>query len=205
MSATDPNPPPVESSQQRSTGAVQNRSTTSRCRQPRNITNNPTNYSGQCEDISCLLSLRSERFDKKVHFQVFMEKMANYVISNLKDGGDIQCIFHELKDPTENFLLTHKTVKPPQDEFGGIDEVDKEIYKEEVKQFVQRKINLRRNIEKSYGLIWGQYSSGLKQYVKGLESYSVNSKSFDTIWLLKELKKATAGIDDQANAHINMH
>ena len=89
MIAIDTNPSPIESSQQRPTGAVRNRSTASRRRQPRNITNNPTNYSGQCEDIGCLLALRSEQFDKKVQFQVFMEKMANHVISNLKDGGDI--------------------------------------------------------------------------------------------------------------------
>ena len=143
MSAAEANPSPVESSQQRTNDGVRNKSATSRRRQTQNITNNPTNYSGQCEDIGCLLALRSERFDKKVQFRVFMEKMGNYVISNLKDGGDIQCIFHELKDPTENFLLTHKPVKPPQDEFRGVDKVDKEIYKEEVKQFVQRKINLR--------------------------------------------------------------
>ena len=186
MSTTETNPAPVESNQQRTNNGARSRSNAPRRRQTRNITNNPTNYSGQCEDIGCILALRSERFDKKVHFQVFMEKMGNYVISNLKDGGDIQSIFHDLKDPTENFLQTHKPVKPPQDEFGGIDDVDKEIYKEEVKQFVQRKINLRRNIEKSYGLIWGQCSSGLKQYIKGLETFSVNSKIFDTIWLLKE-------------------
>ena len=41
--------------------------------------------------------------------------------------------------------------------------------------------------------------------MKGLQSYTTNAKIFDTIWLLMELKKATAGIDDPANAHINMH
>lgn len=107
-----------------------------------------------------------------------------------------------MKNPTKEFLVTNKPVKPPQDEFGGI---DKEIYKKEVKQFVQRKMNLCRNIEKSYGLIWGQCSSGLKQYMKGLQSYTTNAKIFDTTWLLKELKKATSGIYDQANAHVNMH
>ena len=81
----------------------------------------------------------------------------------------------------------NKPIKPPQDEFGGVDEVYKEIYKEEVKQFLQRKIYLRQNIEKTYGLVWGQCSSGLKQYMKGLQSYTTHAKVFDTIWLLKEL------------------
>ena len=34
-----------------------------------------------------------------------------------------------------------------------IDDVDVEIYKEEIKQFVQRKMNLQRNMEKTYGLV----------------------------------------------------
>ena len=60
----------------------------------------------------------------------------------------------DLIDPTTEFQTKNKPVKPEsgQDEDNS-DEVDQEIYKEEVKQFVQRKMNLRRNLEKSYGLI----------------------------------------------------
>ena len=50
-----------------------------------------------------------------------------------------------------NFLYLPENDKSDENH----DEVDMIIKKEEMKQFVQRKMNLRRNLEKSYGLIWG--------------------------------------------------
>ena len=161
MSSSEP-PPTTDPGTVLNPNSSSRRGGGARRRQQRQTSNNPTSYTGQCEEIGVILALRSERFDKKVQFQVFMEKMDTYVISNLKDGGDIQCIFTDMKDPTDVFQEANKPVKPAKDDFGGVDEVDQEIYKEEVKQFVQRKINLRRNIEKCFGLVWGQCSSGLK-------------------------------------------
>ena len=80
-----------------------------------------------------------------------------------------------------------------------------EIYCEEVKQFVRRKGTLRRNLEKLYGLVWGQCSTCLQMYIWGLTSYQAKSKVFDVVWLLQELKKATSVIDDKANTYVTMH
>ena len=66
-------------------------------------------------------------------------------------------------------------------------------------------MNLQRNLEKSYGLIWGQCSAGLQAYVKGTSAYATMSVIFNVVWLLHELKKATSGIDDKANIYVNMH
>ena len=108
--------------------------------------------------------MRSERFDKKVSFQEFTDKVANYVVSNFKDGGDIQPFF----------------------------------------------VNLRRNLEKSYGLIWGQCSAGSQAHIKGTLAYAAMSPIFNVVLLLHELKKATSGIDDKAQcvceyARCNVH
>ena len=84
-----------------------------------------------------------------------MEKIGIYIVLNLKDGGDIQPLYTMLTDPNINFAAKYKPVKSELDDRVEIDEVDHEIYREEVKQFVQRKINLRRNLEKVYGLIRG--------------------------------------------------
>ena len=66
-------------------------------------------------------------------------------------------------------------------------------------------MNLRRNLEKSYGLIWGQCSAGLQAYIKGTSAYATMSPIFNVVWLLHELKKATSGIDDKANMYVNIH
>ena len=133
-----------------------------RRRQQRPTTSNPTSYVGENESVGIILALRSERFDKKVSFQEFTDKVENYVVANFKDGGDIQPLFVDLIDPTGEFQVKNKPIKPKTNEDDeNPDEVDLEIYKEEVKQFVQQKMNLRRNLEKSYGLIWGQCSASL--------------------------------------------
>ena len=177
----------------------------SRRRNNRIITTDSQSYQGECKDIGFILGLRSEKFDKKVQFQVFLEKLGTYIVSNLKDGGDIQPLYATLTDPSENFTSKYKPIKPEYDDIGEVDEVDMEIYREEVKQFVQRKINMRRNLEKTYGLVWGQCSAALQTYIKGLLYYETSSSKFDALWLLREIKKATSGINDKANAYVSMH
>ena len=66
-------------------------------------------------------------------------------------------------------------------------------------------MNLRRNLEKSYGLKWGQCCVGLQPYIKGTSMYAAMSPIFNVVWLLHELKKATSEIDDKANMYVNMH
>ena len=97
---SDPSPTPVQSG--------------SRSRQPqrrrqqRPTTSNPTSYAGENESVGVILALRSERFDKKVSFQEFTDKVANYVVTNFKDGGDIQPLFVDLIDPTREFQIKKK-------------------------------------------------------------------------------------------------
>ena len=165
------------STQQQRTRTNQN----SRRRNNRVISTNNQSYQGECEDIGYILALRSEKFDKKVQFQIFLDKLGTYIISNLKDGGDIQPLYANLTDPNDNFITKYKPAKPDRNEAGEVDEVDMEIYREEVKQFVQRKTNMRRNLEKAYGLVWGQCSAGLQTYLKGLSYFETASSTFDPL------------------------
>ena len=66
------------------------------------------------------------------------------------------------------------------------------------------KLNLRRNMQKAYGLVSGQYSTALQSYIKGLEEYIIESATNNIICLLKELKKATSGVDSKAKVCMNM-
>ena len=76
----------------------------SRRRNNRIITTNSQSYQGECEDIGYICALRSEKFDKKVQLQVFLEKLGTYIVSNLKDGGDIQPLYATLTNPNDNFV-----------------------------------------------------------------------------------------------------
>ena len=88
------------------------------------------------------MALRIERFNKKIPFHQFIKKVYFYIVTNFKDGGDLYPLFHGLTNPVELLLKKHKPLPPVKREDEPIDDVDMEIYKEEIKQFVQRKMNL---------------------------------------------------------------
>ena len=66
-----------------------------------------------------------------------------YVVKKFKDGGDLYPLFHGLANLVEALLKKHKPSPPvKREDDEPIDDVDVEIYKEEIKEFVQRKMNL---------------------------------------------------------------
>ena len=76
------------SSQQRPRGTQNSRRQNNRI-----ISTNTQSFQGECDDIGYIMGLRSEKFNKKVQFQVFLEKLGTYIVSNLKDGGDVQPLY----------------------------------------------------------------------------------------------------------------
>ena len=161
---------------------------------------NPITYEGECAAVGAVLALKFEKFHKKIPYEQFVDKINQYVLGNYKDGSDIKCLLKKLEDPMD-------TLKKylPEDIDENASAVEKEIQKEEIKQYVARKTNLRRNIEKVFGLIWGQCSSSLQAYIKGLSEYEEKCDVFDVAWLLRELRKASSGIDNKMNPYITLH
>ena len=166
---------------------------------------NPTNFEGSSGTLNCVLGMKAEKLHKKLPFHQFSEKVYYHIVSEYKDGGDLYSLFKNLGDPYDD-IAKDMPVKPEldDDEDQSVIDTENEIYKEEIKQFVQRKLTLRRNTQKAYGLVWGQCSSQLQEYIKGLSSFEAQSAKSNTLWLLQELKKATAGVDSKANAWMNM-
>ena len=104
----------------------------------RSNTINPTNaanFEGDCPTLSAVLGLRVERLNKKLPFHQFIEKVYYLVVSTYKDGGDLHPLFFDLESPLDSLVSKHRPIKPePVDkEDETVDEVDHEIYKEEIK------------------------------------------------------------------------
>ena len=140
---------------------------------------NPITYEGECPAVGAILALKLEKFHKKLPYEQFIDKINQFVLGNYKDGSDIKCLIKKLENPMEAL----KKYRPDEIEKDA-SSVEKEIQKEEIKQYVARKTNLRRNIEKVFGLIWGQTSSSLQAYIKGLSEYEEKNDVFDVAWLL---------------------
>ena len=129
------------------------------------------------------MALKHEKLDKKVQFQVFVDKVGNYAYSNVKNGGDLIPLFKDMADPKQEFDDKRKPQKLSEDKMKDSLEVD--IYKEEIKIYVTSKSILSRNLEKTYGIIWGQCSSALQSKVKSITSYNIKSTELDALWLLQ--------------------
>ena len=70
----------------------------------RNVGNHATRtFEGAEPKVGAVLGLRSERFDKKVTFEVFKEKMINYIGREMEMGDDIVCIIKTGADPQDKF------------------------------------------------------------------------------------------------------
>ena len=107
---------------------------------------NKKNYEGNIPEVGSILAFKYEKLDKKAQFQIFIEKVLNYAISNFKDGGDIAPLLQDLIDPLPEFERKRKP-KSLSDEQKK-DTVNVDINKERVKIYVSREMNLTRNVEK---------------------------------------------------------
>ena len=137
------------------------------------ILSNPIGYEGETKDVGAILGLCYEKFHKKLPFSQFVDKAYYYVISNYKDGGDLKPIFKKLQDPMGEFESKHmpSVIENPNN-------IQKEIQKERVKQYVAREMLLKSNMVKVYALVWGQCSALLQSYIKGLDSYEDKNNKF---------------------------
>eukprot|EP00957_Ditylum_brightwellii_P004364 330947-Ditylum_brightwellii.AAC.1 len=57
------------------------------------------------------------------------------------------------------------------------------------------------NIDKIFAYTWGQCTSSLILLIVGLSKYEDKAATCDMIWLLENLKLATAGIDSKSNKY----
>ena len=62
---------------------------------------NPKTYEGAIKEIGDIMSLKHEKLDKKVHFQIFTDIVSNNIYSNVTKGGDLLPLFSGLEDPID--------------------------------------------------------------------------------------------------------
>ena len=162
------------------------------------ITSDGVSFEGACPDINGIVALRTEKITKKVPFSIFIERLAEYALSDIEYGSDLENAIRFLQDPTVGFKETH--MPPPlHTDTPTFDE--KFLQQERLKSFIVRENMLKRNCSKLYSIIWRQCSSALQAVIKGLDEYTSRAMKHDFIWLLKQIKKVTSGVDVKANPH----
>ena len=87
-------------------------------------------------NVDSVLGHRMENIDFKAHFDVFSEKLTNYLIQKFKNPGDIVDLVRDMRDPRSTFDNKHNPKNLPEDQEKSM--LQKIIHKQTIKLFVTR-------------------------------------------------------------------
>jgi hypothetical protein len=86
-----------------------------------------------------------------------------------------------------------------------IDQVDQEIFKEEIRIFVKTKAAIESTMKSLYDLIWGQCSETLRSRLRGYNDYATYSPSADSLALLKGIRAEMTGFRNKQYLPHSLH
>ena len=111
-------------------------------------------FEGATPKLGAVLALRSENIIKKVNYDRFLEKLAIYVVNELRNGDAIVEI---TRNPNAKIVEEFQKDNKPEElsEEDRESTVDVEIHKEEIKEYVKDLKQLKSNLKKFYGLVFG--------------------------------------------------
>ena len=159
------------------------------------------NWKGSNEEVGLIMCLKSERYENKVLFTTFSEKLKNHVIQNFEHANDIVSIIDKYVDPVK---IIHKLQPADLTKEQNKSEVAKMIQKEKVRNHIERLTKLDNNKMKLYGIIWGQCTTAVQEVIKGYSDFETSDSQFDCIWLLQKAKTVSAGLDERANIYYTL-
>jgi hypothetical protein len=137
-----------------------------------------------------------------VSYDEFSKSIVNYVNTELEGGSDIIPVIEEFDDIRVTWEIENMPNDlTPTEEASA---VKKRLQQMKVNAFFYRLLTITQNMEKLWGLAWGNTSASLKSQIETDLDFNQCSKSLDSIWLLQKLKKEVAGIDELANRHVTL-
>jgi Reverse transcriptase (RNA-dependent DNA polymerase)/Zinc knuckle len=117
-----------------------------------------------------------------------IEVLSQYVAKTMKHANDLAPLLKKLDVPT---------ISTPKPLDSTATDVDKEIWKEEIKVHVARKNILEMNLMALHSVIWGQCSPNMQAKVKSMTGFEKAHESGDCVWLLKSIKGVTFSISSE--------
>ena len=165
--------------------------------------NEQKGWEGEEPKVGGVLGLRSEWLDKKVSFEVFLEKTTDYILRKFTNPRDIVGAVRDLKDPSTNFRKHNlpKNLSNKQKE----SDVEVAIQAQRIKLYAVREADMKNNMDKVYGIVKGQCSMSLRTVIKQEPDYDEKNDQHDVLWLLSKLKEVTSGLDTKSNKRSNLH
>ena len=106
-------------------------------------------------------------------------------------------VVHDMIDPSSSFDDYNKPNDLTDDETKSYANI--KIHQKTIKLYVTRELGTNINLDKIHGLVLGQCTHSLQSMIKNENDYKDKSNTFDILWLMKQLKQITAGIDSISN------
>ena len=116
------------------------------------------------------------------------EEIAEYAGRTLKMGNHVKRSMERMKEVP---VAPPVKPKPPAGE-TKIDELDMEVYRQEVKAYVMNKELLQASMMRIYSVIYGQCSDGVRAKVEAMNNHQSIVDDGDAIGLLKNIKSVMA-------------
>ena len=201
-------PPPTTSeyrAENTSDNAAQNvfQGRTSRPRLTAMQSSTSKDFEGATPKIGAILALRSENITKKANYDVFCEKLAIYVMNELKNGD---AIVEVTKTHDADIIADFETHNKPKDLGSSVTSVvDQEIHKEEIKEYVKDLKQIRSNLKKIYSLVYGNCTESVQTMIKADSEFETKSKAFNYAWLFEKVKAIVSGLDTKVNLRVSLH
>jgi hypothetical protein len=118
---------------------------------------NQKSWEGDEPKIGGVLGLRSEWMEKKVSFEVFLEKMTDYTLREIKNSRDVVSAVRDMKHPKKGF---EKINMPTElSDVQKKSSIEVAIQEQRIKLYAIREAEMRSNLDKIYGLVKGQCST----------------------------------------------
>ena len=155
------------------------------------------NFSGESKDFHHVMGRKTERLTNGTIYDEFKDLVISYTTENFKFGEEISVLIRDLVDPEARLKTDHQPTKPDKknkegvkDDKGEYDHFEMETWKQENKNYLDRKALMKSNCKKLYAFVWGQCTQTLQTEVKAIKEFKKKNENSESLWLLEKINLA---------------
>jgi hypothetical protein len=100
--------------------------------------------------------------------------------------------------------MEEPAVELPTELDADASNVEKAIWDQELREFVKRKGTFKGNLATIQAVVLGQCSEAMKDKLKSLDSFKVETKKNNCLWLLQQIRSITLRFDEKHNGFISI-
>ena len=125
------------------------------------------------------------------------------IINAFKNGDSIVEVTRNPSANTiENFKRLHKPEELTDEE--KLSDIEAEIKKEEIKEFVRNMNNSKSNLKKTHSLAHGNCTDGVQTMLKADAHYESKSQNLYYEWLFKKVKAIVSALGTKMNVRVSL-